>query len=114
MLSASGIGDAKAYPLIPAEAGTQAFSTTKSTKSTNGPSSTRRAAPNKAGPASLQSAPAAGRHFVLFVFFGVQPISRLMAPLVPYLLAVLGGYLLGSIPFGVIATRLAGLGDIRN
>jgi len=26
---------------------------------------------------------------------------------------VLGGYLLGSIPFGVITTRLAGLGDIR-
>src|ERR1700754_2981960 len=24
-----------------------------------------------------------------------------------------GGYLLGSIPFGVIATRFAGLGDIR-
>ncbi len=32
----------------------------------------------------------------------------------PYLLAALfGGYLLGSIPFGVILTRLAGLGDIR-
>jgi glycerol-3-phosphate acyltransferase PlsY len=34
----------------------------------------------------------------------------------PWLAAVLviGGYLLGSIPFGVLATRMAGLGDIRN
>ena len=32
-----------------------------------------------------------------------------------FLLAVLaGGYLLGSIPFGLVLTRLAGLGDIRN
>jgi glycerol-3-phosphate acyltransferase PlsY len=32
----------------------------------------------------------------------------------PYLLAVLlAGYLLGSIPFGLILTRIAGLGDIR-
>lgn len=32
----------------------------------------------------------------------------------PYLLAALaGGYLLGSIPFGLILTRMAGLGDIR-
>lgn len=32
----------------------------------------------------------------------------------PYLLAALfGGYVLGSIPFGLILTRLAGIGDIR-
>jgi acyl phosphate:glycerol-3-phosphate acyltransferase len=30
-----------------------------------------------------------------------------------YLLALIGGYLLGSIPFGLILTRMAGLGDIR-
>lgn len=30
-----------------------------------------------------------------------------------YLIALAGGYLLGSIPFGLILTRLAGLGDIR-
>jgi glycerol-3-phosphate acyltransferase PlsY len=31
-----------------------------------------------------------------------------------FLLAALGGYLLGSIPFGLLLTRAAGLGDIRN
>ena len=32
----------------------------------------------------------------------------------PYLAAAfLGGYLLGSIPFGIVLTRLAGVGDIR-
>ena len=30
-----------------------------------------------------------------------------------WLLAALGGYLLGSVPFGLVLTRLAGLGDIR-
>jgi glycerol-3-phosphate acyltransferase PlsY len=30
-----------------------------------------------------------------------------------FLLAAIGGYLLGSIPFGLVITRAAGLGDIR-
>jgi len=30
-----------------------------------------------------------------------------------YVAAALGGYLLGSIPFGLLITRMAGLGDIR-
>ena len=33
----------------------------------------------------------------------------------PYLaLAFIGGYLLGAVPFGLVLTRLAGLGDLRN
>ncbi len=33
----------------------------------------------------------------------------------PYLLAALAwGYLLGSVSFGLVVTRLAGLGDLRN
>ncbi len=31
-----------------------------------------------------------------------------------FILAAVGGYLLGSIPFGLVLTRAAGLGDIRN
>ncbi|MGE3142907.1 MAG: glycerol-3-phosphate 1-O-acyltransferase PlsY [Hyphomonadaceae bacterium] len=31
----------------------------------------------------------------------------------PYLFAAVGGYLLGSIPFGLLLSRWAGLGDIR-
>jgi len=37
-----------------------------------------------------------------------------MADYLPYILACLGGYLLGSIPFGLLLTRLAGLGDVRD
>ena len=43
----------------------------------------------------------------------IDPISWEFAW--PYLLAALaGGYFLGAIPFGLILTRLAGLGDVRN
>ena len=30
------------------------------------------------------------------------------------LLVLVGGYLLGSVPFGLVFTKLAGLGDIRD
>lgn len=42
-----------------------------------------------------------------------EPLGE-FAYVLPYLLAVLAGYLLGSIPFGLLLIRLAGLGDIRN
>lgn len=34
-------------------------------------------------------------------------------PLSYFLICLIGGYLLGSLPFGLILTRLAGLGDLR-
>jgi len=33
--------------------------------------------------------------------------------IIAIIISVIGGYLLGSIPFGLVLTRLAGLGDIR-
>ncbi len=36
-----------------------------------------------------------------------------MQAYIPWIVAVLGGYLIGSIPFGVLVTRYAGVGDIR-
>jgi len=36
------------------------------------------------------------------------------SPLWMYAAAMIGGYLAGSIPFGLVLTRLAGLGDIRS
>lgn len=43
----------------------------------------------------------------------IDPISWEYS--LPYILAAFfGGYLLGSVPFGLLLTRIAGLGDIRN
>ncbi len=36
-----------------------------------------------------------------------------MPDIAVYLIAAIGGYLLGSIPFGLVLVRLSGLGDIR-
>ena len=33
--------------------------------------------------------------------------------MIPLIIAAIAGYLLGSVPFGLVLTRLAGLGDIR-
>ncbi|MCR6631046.1 MAG: glycerol-3-phosphate 1-O-acyltransferase PlsY [Magnetospirillum sp.] len=33
--------------------------------------------------------------------------------MIVFVLAAIGGYLLGSVPFGLVLTRMAGLGDIR-
>lgn len=38
---------------------------------------------------------------------------QLIVTILAFALAAIGGYLLGSIPFGLVLTRMAGLGDIR-
>lgn len=37
-----------------------------------------------------------------------------MIELIPAIIAIAGGYLMGSIPFGLVLTKAAGLGDIRD
>ncbi|HLO75955.1 MAG TPA: glycerol-3-phosphate 1-O-acyltransferase PlsY [Magnetospirillum sp.] len=39
--------------------------------------------------------------------------ARCLPRMVELIAAAIGGYLLGSIPFGLVLTRMAGLGDIR-
>src|SRR3954471_7925680 len=43
----------------------------------------------------------------------MSDITITLSPL-PEIAAAVLGYLLGSIPFGLLLTRMAGLGDIRN
>jgi glycerol-3-phosphate acyltransferase PlsY len=43
-----------------------------------------------------------------------MPDATVNDPALTLLLAVLGGYLLGAVPFGLILSRLAGYGDIRS
>ncbi len=44
---------------------------------------------------------------------GMPPAWGPLEQVWPFYAAVLGGYLLGSIPFGLVVTWLAGLGDVR-
>jgi glycerol-3-phosphate acyltransferase PlsY len=46
--------------------------------------------------------------FLHTVFFTQEQL-----PLLPALIALFGGYLSGSVPYGLVLTKLAGLGDIR-
>jgi glycerol-3-phosphate acyltransferase PlsY len=47
------------------------------------------------------------------VIYTAQPMTA-SATVTGYVLPILLGYLLGSIPFGLLLTRFAGLGDIRS
>lgn len=46
-------------------------------------------------------------------FAGLPPFLGPLADIAPSWAALIGGYLLGSIPFGLVLTKLAGLGDLR-
>ena len=39
--------------------------------------------------------------------------AETLTPLLPLAVAFIGGYSLGAVPFGLLLTRIAGLGDIR-
>lgn len=43
----------------------------------------------------------------------LPPFTGPLADILPTYLAIAGGYLMGSIPFGLVLTQLAGMGDIR-
>lgn len=45
---------------------------------------------------------------------GQHKRTNIEGPMVWYLVAIITGYALGSIPFGLLITRIAGLGDIRS
>src|SRR5665213_4507260 len=43
----------------------------------------------------------------------MEPLDMLISPLADGVIALIVGYLFGSIPFGLILTRSAGTGDLR-
>lgn len=59
----------------------------------------------------------AARQFILspeFAQSGMPVVTASIGDVIWYALPLITGYLLGSIPFGLVLTRFAGLGDIRD